>query len=160
LVVHHLCAEVRERSLVLVGAFFTPGPVETELDGTRVERFAILKPDALAQIECIGLEVGGNFPFLGQQRCDASVTVDFGECLENVVQRDLGDRRGRAAGRIEAWCRFERHPQNHGVLPGLRLDGKRRRRKSGAGNGSGEYGAASDHGQVPFKDGLKCRVLA
>jgi hypothetical protein len=65
-----------ERALVLVGALFAGGALKRELDRVGIEGLAVLELDALAQLEGVGLEVGRDFPALGQQRRDAAVGVD------------------------------------------------------------------------------------
>jgi hypothetical protein len=75
-------ANVRLSLLVL----FSPAArSKRELDRVGIEGLAVLEFDALAQLEGVGLEVGRDFPALGQQRRDAAVGVDLGEGLEDVV---------------------------------------------------------------------------
>ena len=116
--VHGLGAEVGEDALVFVGAFLTAGPVEAELDGLRVEGLTVLELDAPVKLEGVGLEVGRDFEALRQQRRDAAIGIDPGQCLEHVVLNDFSDRGRRAGGRVQSWW-FQRHAQHHGIFAPL-----------------------------------------
>ncbi|MNT12112.1 hypothetical protein D3C72_1470270 [compost metagenome] len=122
MLIHHLGRQVGKGALVLVGAFFAGGTVERELDRLGVEGFAVVEGDALAQLEGIGLQIGRDFPAFGQQGRYASIGIDLGQRLIDVVLGDFRNGRGRTGRGIEPW-RLQRHAKHNSVFLVLRLGG-------------------------------------
>ena len=144
--VHHLRGQVGKGALVFVGAFLAASTVVGELDRSGVEGLAVLELDALAQLEGVGLEVGRDFPALGQQGRDRAVGVDLGERFKNVVLHDLGNGRGRSCRGVQAWG-FQGHGQHHRILAVLRQGTDGRGQRNGSQRASGKNGSAIQHVQ-------------
>ncbi len=94
--------------------------------------------DALAELERIGLQVGRHLPALSEQRRYRTVLVDLGQCLIDVIERDLGDRRSRCGGGIEP-RRLQRHAYDDAVLLALREARQRRCDERGGHRDNGQF---------------------
>ena len=131
-----------KKRLVLVGRFLRGVALEGKLHVLRRERLVVLELDVRLQREGQRLEIGREVPFLGEQRRHREVLVDLRQALENVVMRDLADRRRRRGGRIEP-RRLEHHADRHAVLG----EGNARRRDKGK-TKCGEKAVGAAHGTL------------
>ena len=126
------------QALVLVGAGRRGVAIKGELYRRGIERLAVMEFDALAELECIGLQVGRRLPTLGEQGRHRTVLVDLGQRLIEVIERNLGDRCGGRVGGIEP-RRLQRHAHDDAVLLALREARQRRHGERGGHRDNGHF---------------------
>jgi hypothetical protein len=117
---HRHCVDRREKTLLGIGRFFGPRPVEREFHVVGVEFAAIVEFHARMQLEDVDLAVVRHCPALGQGRQHFAAAADTGEPLEDVGINDFVDCGRGTGGRVE--MRRLQHHTKHEV--GTR--GKRR----------------------------------
>ena len=145
----------RKQALLRIGRFFRSRPVEREFCVLCVEVRAVVKLDARAQLEGVGLAVLGNGPALCEPGHHFAARADPRQAFEDVGIEHFIDRCGGACRRIEMrW--FEWHAE-HDVGPGSIGRGARCKGQ----RGGGENGFPRLHEATPGFDGHKdetCRA--
>ncbi|MNY25823.1 hypothetical protein D3C86_1596300 [compost metagenome] len=88
-----------------------------------------MEGDALAQLECIGLAIRGNFPAFGKLRPNLAFAVDRHQTFEDILPGDLADGDGGGNGRIETG-RLDGHAKRQrGFRRGIRRRYRKRQPK-------------------------------